>query len=816
MFSLKEYREPSHKLSDVLPWAALIAPGVVLQKERLVQKTIAFRGPDLSSSSEPELLSATARLNNALKRLGEGWALFIEAQRFECTDYPASSWSHPAAWLVDLERKCRFEEEGAHFESHYFLTFVWQLPARATKRLQGIFFSDPQKADEASELERDIAHFQAHCQELIDIMQSVFIEVHPLDDDETLTYLHSTISTQRHPVKAPEVPMYLDALLPDESFCPGDIPLLGSSFLPTLSFTGFPSTSLPGMLDALNHLRLSYRWVTRFIALDRTSAQSELETLRKRWWQKRKSLWMLIKEEAAQQPSALLDSAAAQKSTDADAALQELGEDLVAFGYLTSTVTVWHPDLEEARRRIAHVKKVIQSRGFVVREESFGAMQAWLGSLPGHVFANVRRPLLHTLNLAHIMPLSAIWSGTENEHLKERFGCSAPHVLTSTTGSTPFRLNLNVGDVGHTLILGPTGSGKSTLLNLLALGWLKYPGAQVFIFDKDRSARAATLAVNGHYYEPGGEGPSLAFQPLMAIDQAHERLWASEFIQNLLLAQSMPLSASAKKEIDQALESLASDAPAHRTLSVFCDLVQSRDIREALRPYSLSGHYGRLFDADGDDFRSGRWIMVEMGHLMQMGEAVIVPALDVLFHRIEAQFTGRPTLLILDEAWLFLSHSVFMRRLQSWLKTLRKKNVYVVFATQEVADAMDSPILPTMISACHVKIFLPDEEATSPAMMRAYQELGLSETEIGILATAQKKRDYYYRSSKGRRLFTLDLGPIALTFTGLSSPAEHLFLDDMIKSTAPEAYPQAMLRYRGLGWAADLLERASQEGRYDI
>jgi type IV secretion system protein VirB4 len=302
----------------------------------------------------------------------------------------------------------------------------------------------------------------------------------------------------------------------------------------------------------------------------------------------------------------------------------------------------------------------------------------------------------------------------------------------------------------------------------------------------------------------------------MAIDQAHERLWASEFIQNLLLAQSMPLSASAKKEIDQALESLASDAPAHRTLSVFCDLVQSRDIREALRPYSLSGHYGRLFDADGDDFRSGRWIMVEMGHLMQMGEAVIVPALDVLFHRIEAQFTGRPTLLILDEAWLFLSHSVFMRRLQSWLKTLRKKNVYVVFATQEVADAMDSPILPTMISACHVKIFLPDEEATSPAMMRAYQELGLSETEIGILATAQKKRDYYYRSSKGRRLFTLDLGPIALTFTGLSSPAEHLFLDDMIKSTAPEAYPQAMLRYRGLGWAADLLERASQEGRYDI
>jgi type IV secretory pathway VirB4 component len=117
----------THRLPDYLPWACLVAPGMVLQKDAILQKTIAFRGPDLASSSPSELLSAVARLNNALKRLGSGWAFFIEAQRFEATRYPAATWRQPAAWIVDLERRKTFESSGAHFESAYFLTIAWVL-----------------------------------------------------------------------------------------------------------------------------------------------------------------------------------------------------------------------------------------------------------------------------------------------------------------------------------------------------------------------------------------------------------------------------------------------------------------------------------------------------------------------------------------------------------------------------------------------------------------------------------------------------------------------------------------------------------------
>src|SRR5262244_3897532 len=128
MLSLREYREPTTRLADYLPWATLVAPGVVLQKGCVLQKTVSFRGPDLASSLDSELISAIARFNNALRRLGSGWVLFVEAQRFEANEYSAAVWPRSAVLLLDLERRRNFEAAGAHFESSYYLTFVWALP----------------------------------------------------------------------------------------------------------------------------------------------------------------------------------------------------------------------------------------------------------------------------------------------------------------------------------------------------------------------------------------------------------------------------------------------------------------------------------------------------------------------------------------------------------------------------------------------------------------------------------------------------------------------------------------------------------------
>jgi type IV secretion system protein VirB4 len=208
--------------------------------------------------------------------------------------------------------------------------------------------------------------------------------------------------------------------------------------------------------------------------MDKDEARAELEKYRKQWFQKQKSLLSLVKEGATDQESAFVDGSALSKSADADAALQALGDDSVAFGYFTATVTVWDQALDEARRKAQAVKQAIQARGFVVRDETLNSRDAWLGSLPGHVWANIRRPILHTINLAHLMPVSAVWAGDHGSaHLGQVSGVGDAHVTCSTTGDTPFRLNLGVQDVGHTLIIGPTGAGKSTLLSMLAMQWLR-------------------------------------------------------------------------------------------------------------------------------------------------------------------------------------------------------------------------------------------------------------------------------------------------------------------------------------------------------
>jgi type IV secretory pathway VirB4 component len=193
MSSLREYRAPTHRLPDLLPWAALVDEGVVLQKDGLLQKTLAFRGPDLASSSPSELVSGIARLNNALRRFGSGWSLFVEAQRHSANHYPHSTWPNLASWIVDVERRDSFQQAGARYESSYYLTFVWNPPTATATRAEALFYQDPETAkpnDRALDL---IAQFRKEVIELAGIMAGVFPEVRELDDDETLTYLRQEV-----------------------------------------------------------------------------------------------------------------------------------------------------------------------------------------------------------------------------------------------------------------------------------------------------------------------------------------------------------------------------------------------------------------------------------------------------------------------------------------------------------------------------------------------------------------------------------------------------------------------------------------------
>jgi type IV secretory pathway VirB4 component len=186
--------------------------------------------------------------------------------------------------------------------------------------------------------------FVAETDRVFDLLDGVMPEIAWLDDSQTLTYLHATISTRRYRVGVPEVPFHIDALLTDSALVGGLAPMLGDQHLRVVSVRGFPTSTWPGILDDLNRLGFAYRWSTRFLCLDKAEAEKELGRLRRQWFAKRKNVIALLRETIFQQESPLVDTDASNKAADADAALQELGSDQVAFGYLTATVTVLDAD----------------------------------------------------------------------------------------------------------------------------------------------------------------------------------------------------------------------------------------------------------------------------------------------------------------------------------------------------------------------------------------------------------------------------------------------------------------------------------------
>jgi len=802
MMNLSEYRSRNRRLADFLPWAALVGPGIVLNKDGSFQRTAQFRGPDLDSAVPAELVGVAGRLNNAFRRLGSGWAIFVEAQRHPAAMYPTSGFPDAASALVDAERQADFAEAGAHFESSYFLTFTYLPPTEDAGRTEAWLYEGRETAGIDSH--EVLTGFIDRTDRILHLVEGFMPECIWLDDGQTLTYLHGCVSTKRQRVRVPEAPIYLDALLADQPLTGGLQPRLGEQHLRVLTITGFPTATTPGLLDELNRLAFPYRWSTRAILLDKTDATRLLTKIRRQWFAKRKSIAAILKEVMTNEASVLVDTDAANKAADADLALQELGADYAGIAYVTATVTVWDADPRIADEKLRLVEKVIQGRDFTAMTETINAVDAWLGSLPGHVYANVRQPPISTLNLAHMIPLSAVWAG----EARDAHFAAPPLLFGKTEGSTPFRFSLHVGDVGHTLIVGPTGAGKSVLLALMALQFRRYAGSQIFAFDFGGSIRTAALAMGGDWHDLGGglsEGSdsSVSLQPLARSDETTERAWAADWIVAILIREGLTITPEVKEHIWTALTSLGSAPIEERTLTGLCVLLQSNDLKQALRPYCIGGAWGRLLDAESEHLGHASVQAFETEGLIGTGAAPAV--LAYLFHRIEDRLDGSPTLLIIDEGWLALDDQGFAGQLREWLKTLRKKNASVIFAMQSLSDIDASTIAPAIIESCPTRLLLPNERAIEPQITAIYRRFGLNDRQIEIIARATPKRDYYCQSRPGNRLFELGLSEVALALCAASSKTDQAAIAHVLKEHGHDDFLDAWLRHRGLGWAADLI-----------
>ena len=767
--------------------------GVLFNKDGSMQASWSFRGPDLDSAIEEQLAMITWNLNTLFASFGTGLVLYFEAQRFPSLSYADDTFfCDPVTRAIDMERRTLFSD-GAHFESNYYGTIWWMPPSESEERMKNMVI-EGRKRKEVTEEDAVDSFF-----EIADKILACFavrqIPSRYLTPDELLTYIHSTISDRPRPIHLPQKPMLLDQYLYDSPFYGGIEPRLGQKHLRVIVPIKYRRNSVFGLFNQLNRINFSYRWMTRFICLGKNDALSELDTRKRGWASKMKSLMTMFKEMVyGYEDATNINENALYNRDEVRDAIAAVESDTTGYGFYSTAIIVTDNDVEAVEDKARFVRQLITNLGLESNIEGLNAVDAWMGSIPGNIGHDVRKPLVSTGNLVHMMPICDIWAGPErNDHLK------APVLLyTQTIGSTPFRLSLHIGDVGHTLLIGPTGAGKSVHLNLIEAQFRKYKNARIFIFDKGSSSRILTEGVGGIFYDLGNESLGLSFQPLSGVDDENERQWAMEWLCDYVTMENMQIDPEIKKLIWQSLSMLGRMPREFRTISGFINNLQAKDLKTAFRPLSIQGAYGKIFDAKQDTLTFSGWQAFEMEKLMAT-PAIVGPTLMYIFHKIEQQLTGRPTIIVLDECWVFFDNPMFESKIREWLKVLRKANASVIFATQSVTDVVNNRIFNTILESCKSRIFLPNDQALEKSTKETYKAFQLNDTQIQLIASAIPKRDYYYSSPMGCRLYDLGLErcPFTLAYVAVNK-ADLIECQRIIERYGRDHFNEQWLKYKNV------------------
>ena len=540
-----------------------------------------------------------------------------------------------------------------------------------------------------------------------------------------------------------------------------DIVRINDRWTAVIAVDGYPPYTEPGALDVLQAFSGDYQWSTRFVCMGRTRSRTVITRKRRFWAQGKRSL----SAQAFAVDGAPVDVHATAMEADTDQALAEVNSGDLAYGVTNSTITIFGADgeprelvLQAARR----VTETLLEQGFEARVETLNALEAYIGRLPGHPRHNPRRPILSSLNASDMIPMSTIWQGDTTVNCPEFPRNSPPLLVGRAISGEPYFFNLHSAGVGHTLVFGPTGAGKSVLLALFAANFTKYPNARIVIFDKKRSVQYLTSAVGGNFIPLGQDGQALSpVAGLLECGKSHLEDWLTELIRLSGAASTSDLRREIRKTVALLDEG--------HTLADVPGFIQSGEAREALAPFVDDGHHTGIFDAQDDRIRLTDWTVFETDDLFSAGPDIAVLALDYLFRMVENSLDGRPTLLVIDEAWAFLEHPLFANRIRSWLKELRKANASVVLATQSVADATSSEITPVLVENCPTKIYLPNAAAKTRASRDQYHSLGVTDEMIDLIAAMRPKQHYYVVKPEGRRIVDFLLGPTALTLLGSTS-----------------------------------------------
>lgn len=807
--------------ASLLNYFNFISVGVIINKDGSLTGGFYYEGLDLDSKTHEERNALSVQINAVFAKLDGGWTVNIDSLRLPVKRYPLASQSNSSViQLFEEERREHFEKRGTHYKNVYAVTLTFKPSFLQDSNFRKVFVNGQSNSgSKENDMNVLLAEFEKVMEKVQGGLLGCQISLKRMGSEELFSFLHfcitgefqdgsKVISNHQSNYQAIES---LDYVLGGYDFIAGLKPNIDGKFISVVSVLGFPLESYGGILDCLNTLPFPYRSSMRFITIDPVQAQALLVKIRTNWYNKIFSpinaVMSLVSPGAE---SRFGNDEAVRKAEDAQCSISESLEGLVRFGFYTHSIVVISNDEETNDKNARQLAQLLKNKGFPARIETINCVESYLGSHPGNTAANIRKPLLHSFNFAHFIPLNSPWLGSEiNPH--PRFPKSSPALLcASTINQTPVFCNFHVEDVGHHIICGASGYGKTVKQRALIVSYLRYKDAQIFAFDNQRGFYTITKSCGGDFYEILGEGASISFCPLQGIEDDSERLFAAVWLEELITLQTgVQVTPKQRQAISEALEALRSDKV--KSLSNLYSNLMDRTLKFALDPFVKiqNGVMSQLLDAPNDSLSESHFQTFEIGGLLSLDPKFAIPVISYIFHKIETRLTGRPTLILLSETWKLFSTPFFASKINEWLRQCRAKNASVSFETHSVGD-INGALKNVILTNCLTKIFLPNPLANKVNDREMYLSFGLNDAQIRLLAEATPKRQYLWFSPKGSCLVDLELQPAFLTLMGKNTNTDIEFIKQL-ETKFGDKWPVKYLQENGLISEARLLENIQNQ-----
>lgn len=794
------------RLHRAINWEGMIDPDVVFMKNGNVMMTLRYQPVDAEVMSAEQQAAIASIINRTLMQFSGGWTFFFDHVRVESSHYDVADIGNDACRIMQAERATRFAGHGEQYENIYLVSFLFNPTFGITedgckKKKKSSSIRKRLNDSQLQAWQRNFNTFKSSIESAKHSINTVSRRVELFSGGELLAYLRFCVTGRWEYTEPPEFPVTdMGWLLEEDLECRWDddkgewVQKLGSKHFRTIVIDGQPKPKVQTLiLNELNGAPFALRSTSRFQPLSREDALFEAE--RRRNGLNKSALpfseYLSVNLKNKQADNSRRDRNKVMGAESGARAKAGIVRREISFGYWNHFVNVWGDTEQEVEEKRDWVERTIRASGFTCRALRWiDTMPGFLGSVPGHTeFLN--RLFASSLTFAKALPSSAPWTGKAWD---ERL--NGPPLLrgVSRAGTAVrFVMHRSSGAPGHGIKVGRSGSGKSTNAGTMIWNYLKYRNSRCVIMDYLASAKGVTYALGGDFYDLSDPG-AISPQPLRDIHIESERSWAHQYICDRLAFQGLRVTADQKEEINKTLLLMASKPTHRRTMTVFQALVQDREIWSHIGVYVKGGSCGHVIDNESSNFGTSNTVTTfEMEKLLKNKEAADA-VMPVVFHEIDKALNGDPMLWLIDEAQVFIREPWFQRELPERMETARKKYCDIWLVTPVLEEFVKSKMRAHIKSLCVNKIFFAEESATMKGYREAYEEFGLSSSQIATISRLMPEKEFMLVTEDGTAIIDQKLGQVELAFVGRNGDKDKMMMDKIIEES-PEEYIWRWLEY---------------------